>query len=451
MSKPEEDILWAEDGPNSAPGSNEPVDPGASLRQTGYGFEQGIPHEEFNWITRAQGRWIDYLNRVRNFSSLKELIDTLPEGEYADYSQPFFRGDEVVSFLLGGSNRILDLAVDGRTVYIARGAGSTSFTIEAATYEPEESSTLSFESLGSFPRVSNGPVLISTNGGKIAAAVFDGGLSDVVTRLLDTDGTVLWTTQSTIGPATPIELHINHENVYIHLDRASVGLEDNYIIRYPIPTGDLGELIQYNNAADTLKTAVSGKYFVLINTETSPPAVSLRRQDLINGAGSVFWTIDSPAPSLSTAGTIAIDNDYVYLHGDLEDFSIIPAQDLEPAAGSTAVVYRVPFGNFAVIDADSIAVWDETRDAITIVDQEFFFIEKTIQDPGYFHRFPLEGIDTNGLAKVLSDGQHIWCLYELTSGNQALRAYSKGPKTRKWKKLDPDSPFAWPRTLAAPI
>ncbi len=55
--KPTEDYLWAE----SAAGGDV-ADP-AAKRSAGYLFEDPLPHEEFNYLTRALGRYVDWLNR----------------------------------------------------------------------------------------------------------------------------------------------------------------------------------------------------------------------------------------------------------------------------------------------------------------------------------------------------------------------------------------------------
>lgn len=59
--KPVEEVEWAEVGTPAAPGSNPPEAPTSGRRGTGYGFQEILPHEIFNYLLRAVGRWIRWL------------------------------------------------------------------------------------------------------------------------------------------------------------------------------------------------------------------------------------------------------------------------------------------------------------------------------------------------------------------------------------------------------
>lgn len=60
-TRPTESPEWAEGTPPAIAGTNPPTDPGAGRRSSGYGFEERLPHESFNWVIRTLGRWIGWL------------------------------------------------------------------------------------------------------------------------------------------------------------------------------------------------------------------------------------------------------------------------------------------------------------------------------------------------------------------------------------------------------
>jgi hypothetical protein len=61
-TKPTESLDWAESGtPPSAPGSTLPTEPSSGRKNTGYGFEEPLPHSEFNWLMRTLNRWLNWV------------------------------------------------------------------------------------------------------------------------------------------------------------------------------------------------------------------------------------------------------------------------------------------------------------------------------------------------------------------------------------------------------
>jgi hypothetical protein len=61
-TKPTESLDWAESGtPPSAPGSTLPSEPSTGRKASGYGFEDPIPHSEFNWLMRTLNRWLNWV------------------------------------------------------------------------------------------------------------------------------------------------------------------------------------------------------------------------------------------------------------------------------------------------------------------------------------------------------------------------------------------------------
>jgi hypothetical protein len=70
MSKPPEEYLWAE---TADPG--DVADPSLK-RPAGWQFQDDLPHQDANYLFRASGRWIDWLQK--QFGDVKELtLDAL--------------------------------------------------------------------------------------------------------------------------------------------------------------------------------------------------------------------------------------------------------------------------------------------------------------------------------------------------------------------------------------
>jgi hypothetical protein len=61
-TKPTESLDWAESAtPPSAPGSTLPTEPSSGRKASGYGFEEPLPHSEFNWLMRTLNRWLNWV------------------------------------------------------------------------------------------------------------------------------------------------------------------------------------------------------------------------------------------------------------------------------------------------------------------------------------------------------------------------------------------------------
>jgi hypothetical protein len=88
--KPTESLTWAESGPPSLPGSTTPTEPTSGLKATGYGFEQPLPHSEFNWLFRTLNRWMRWVTEkmdlhVHDGGSNPESVAKVDLKDHIDY------------------------------------------------------------------------------------------------------------------------------------------------------------------------------------------------------------------------------------------------------------------------------------------------------------------------------------------------------------------------------
>ncbi len=114
------DILWAE---GAAPG--EVVDPGAPLRNAGYGPNEIPAHEHFNWLFQQYGR-----AAIRKHDSAEDLIASrdeigfvLPTGGLGTYMTP----DWQLDWLIAGDANESEICSDGEYLWTVAGAGFNRF------------------------------------------------------------------------------------------------------------------------------------------------------------------------------------------------------------------------------------------------------------------------------------------------------------------------------------
>lgn len=453
MSRPEEDILWGEDGPSPLPGSNTPIDPGPSLRETGYGFEQGIPHEEFNWLMRAHGRWLDYLDKVRAPESLESLIRSLRFGDYAPLSDSYFTGELVDEFNFG--DEIIDFTVDGLFIYMVQRLTATVLIVRKVDIRDG-----SITELGSISDVRSGTdATIAANGKYVVVGYTVPGPRAEVEVFNAEEESSIGTVEFLLSGLTyhPTQIVLNHESAYIFLDGSQEFLPADIIARVDLETATLEETtspLVNQGGVTTRRIAASGKYLVETVWDGSDGAVIFREHDDIN---ETYW--GAPIPEINGEVTnISIDNEKIYIYADNEVITF-SAQDTEPEITAIqSVTMGIGIGKSVGFDVDSIFFWVMGEGAGPGNPREVFFIPRDIaifgRDPERFtaltsFMIPDSEIVDN-ITIVVSDGQRFYCLVE-DDGEYFIRILSKGPATKIWKRLDPESPFSWTRTLAAPI
>lgn len=129
MTIPSEDYLFAE---SAAPGD---VSDPSGVRAGGYPFEAPVPYEEFNYLFRALGRWIDNLKGGSGvYASIEEFVDNADVGDTGiiNMVDPTGRGDQVARYPFAPfdstSDNLADVTSDGQYWYCA---SSTAFTARA--------------------------------------------------------------------------------------------------------------------------------------------------------------------------------------------------------------------------------------------------------------------------------------------------------------------------------
>lgn len=119
MTRPTDDYLWAE---SASPGD---IDNPTVKRSGGYLFENELPHNQFNYLLRSPGRWIDYLRyQGDGRATLQSAITNAGAGELTRV-EPDISNDYKgrIQGTLGG-NAVITQDTDGVSLYIAtRNAG----------------------------------------------------------------------------------------------------------------------------------------------------------------------------------------------------------------------------------------------------------------------------------------------------------------------------------------
>lgn len=148
MTRPTEAYLWAE---SAAPGR---VTNPTGSRSGGYGFEDPLPSDEFNYLMQSPGRWIDYLRKQADgFDSIAQALASAAAGEHFrtnPQTNTDFRG-RLAGTLTG--DQIVALDTDGRYMYAVRENGGSYAVqkIDIATWAVSATFTLTGTPSGAAP------------------------------------------------------------------------------------------------------------------------------------------------------------------------------------------------------------------------------------------------------------------------------------------------------------
>ena len=89
--RPEEELTWAEGEPPDIENTNPPTEPSLERKESGYGYNEPITHEIFNWLFRAVCRWVLWLeskadNHVHDGGDDPESVPKVDAQDHVDWN-----------------------------------------------------------------------------------------------------------------------------------------------------------------------------------------------------------------------------------------------------------------------------------------------------------------------------------------------------------------------------
>lgn len=204
-TKPTETLTWAESGsPPSAPGSNLPSEPSAGVKASGYGFQEPLPHDEYNWVMRTLNRWLKWVTEkmdlhVHDGGTNPESVSKVHLKNHINY----------------GTNGFFEVTQDTGTVHeITHGGGATTKRLISGNF--------------------NGATLNLSGNATISGTLVSSRVPRGVARVKGDDGTFYSNSGFDPGPT-----------------RASAG---DYVLAFDGLNPTLSKIVVEVTLADTIKT-----------------------------------------------------------------------------------------------------------------------------------------------------------------------------------------------------